>query len=683
MAKTFDIYTYLSIKQIAEITGCSERTLRCQCKNNRVQFQKVKAGGGRNGQKYEILIASLEKELQEKIINFYSASFPSLNQSGTASAFSSNLPFIKPNNAGAALPFSLSPSFLRKDSLFLINSGAVMPSAESPFSLNVIPEKAKAESYAKYNIVTAWENFRSGKTNKKEADKGFLTLYNSGVLLPDTFKNIGKVSLKSLYRWAEILKDNDGKPFALINNYIRTSEFQNNTTLTNEEIQDFNALFFNDSKMKLGAVYKLLKFKYNNQGREIKSIACYRKYAAFVKKYHYDAYVFAREGNKAYNDKAGFYLHRDTSDLEPGTCLIADGNQLDFMVINPFTGRPCRASLIVFLDWCSRDIAGYEIMVSENTQCIASALRNSILRLGKIPKRVYIDNGRAFKGTFFTGSKDFYGNEFQGIYKNLGIETIIAQAYNGRAKRVERFFRDFVQSCPPLTGSYIGNCIEARPAHLRRNEEFHKEMHKNDITPSIQQAKLIIEAWLQFYRSQKSPDFENKTIGEVFNEGIGSGVNEDMLDELMMKSEKRTVKRNIIRIFGLEYSSAALYGFNTEVIIKYSLFDITKIKAYTMRGAFIGEIPLITQVKAIAKDGSALDMYNYKQELKRQKDARKLTIKKTKLLMGGSLINDVIPLRLDAPPEVMLLEDKQAEKANPEIDLLEAFNNYRPFRKAQ
>ena len=38
-------------------------------------------------------------------------------------------------------------------------------------------------------------------------------------------------------------------------------------------------------------------------------------------------------------------------------------------------------------------------MMTENTQCIASALRNSILNLGIIPKVVYQDNGKAIKLT--------------------------------------------------------------------------------------------------------------------------------------------------------------------------------------------------------------------------------------------------------------------------------------------
>ena len=54
-----------------------------------------------------------------------------------------------------------------------------------------------------------------------------------------------------------------------------------------------------------------------------------------------------------------------------------------------------------YQDWKSTALVGYEIMLEENTQCVASALRNSIINFGKIPKICYQDNGKAFKNKFF------------------------------------------------------------------------------------------------------------------------------------------------------------------------------------------------------------------------------------------------------------------------------------------
>ena len=109
-----------------------------------------------------------------------------------------------------------------------------------------------------------------------------------------------------------------------------------------------------------------------------------------------------REGEKALNDKVEPYIERDLSKIEVGDVLVADGHVLNFEVINPFTGKPTRATLVGFLDWKSTALVGYEIMMSENTQCIASALRNAILNLGKIPKIVYQDNAERLRLNIFS-----------------------------------------------------------------------------------------------------------------------------------------------------------------------------------------------------------------------------------------------------------------------------------------
>ncbi len=159
---------------------------------------------------------------------------------------------------------------------------------------------------------------------------------------------------------------------------------------------------------------------------------------------------------KALKDKVEPYIVRDVSMLEVGQVLIADGHTLNFQVINPFTGRPSRATLIGFLDWKSGGLVGYDIMLEENTQNIANALRNAILNMDKVPEYVYQDNGRAFKSKFFNGDSKFEELGFTGVYKKLGITPVYATPYNARAKVIERFFLDFQESFEKLMPSYIG-----------------------------------------------------------------------------------------------------------------------------------------------------------------------------------------------------------------------------------
>ena len=107
-----------------------------------------------------------------------------------------------------------------------------------------------------------------------------------------------------------------------------------------------------------------------------------------LEKNNYAEWVLRREGMKAYHDKVEPYIERDISKIEVGDIIIADGHVLNFQVINPFTGKPTRATLVGFLDWKSTALVGYEIMMTESTQCIAtSTLRNAFMmkkRFGQV-----------------------------------------------------------------------------------------------------------------------------------------------------------------------------------------------------------------------------------------------------------------------------------------------------------
>ena len=76
--------------------------------------------------------------------------------------------------------------------------------------------------------------------------------------------------------------------------------------------------------------------------------------------------------------------------LEVGDILVVDGHKLVFQVINPFTGKPSRATLVGFLDWKSTALVGYEIMLEKNTQPCPNAPDKTIAEVLEERKR----NGR-------------------------------------------------------------------------------------------------------------------------------------------------------------------------------------------------------------------------------------------------------------------------------------------------
>ncbi len=55
----------------------------------------------------------------------------------------------------------------------------------------------------------------------------------------------------------------------------------------------------------------------------------------------------------------------------------------------------------------------------------------------------------------------------------------------------------------------------------------------------------------------------------------------------MLATEVKTIQRNGVRFLGCDYFDERLYGFKSKVLIKYNLFDLTKIKVFTPKGGIL------------------------------------------------------------------------------------------------
>ena len=161
-------------------------------------------------------------------------------------------------------------------------------------------------------------------------------------------------------------------------------------------------LLLHPNRISIGKATALTKYKLREQGQSfIPADITFHRYAMWFKNNNYDKWVLARDGEKALSDKVEPYIKRDASLLDVDDILVADGHKLAFQVINPFTGKPSRATLVGFLDWKSTALVGYEIMLEENVQCIASALRNAIINLDMIPKNRLSGQRQSFQGKIF------------------------------------------------------------------------------------------------------------------------------------------------------------------------------------------------------------------------------------------------------------------------------------------
>ena len=567
--------------------------------------------------------------------------------------------------------------FVPAQNFSLLNTALNLPALLKTEKKEVTPAKAKEIALARQDVLNAWEDFRNNHEKKTRADKDFVKLFNSGIYCPELYKQVGSISAGTLYRWRQSLLDG-GSYTALLPQYNYRSAFAKETKLTNiEKKYLLDVLLKPEGKIKIDTAYRLVTFALAKQGFNTPaSKATYRRFANWFKVAHYDIWVMMREGQKALVDKVAPYVERNPALLEVGDVLVADGHVLDFQVINPFNGKPCRATLVGYVDWKSYHLVGYEIMLTENTQNIASALRNSIINLGKIPKVCYQDNGRAFRAKFFNASPAFDECGFYGLFGKLGIAPVYAQPYNAKAKIIERFFREYSETCESLLPSYVGNSPVNKPAYMMRNEKFHKQIH-NNFVPTIEQAHQLIQAWLEFHKSQPCPRDRTKTIGEIFEEGCGEGVDIDMLDDLMMASEIRKIGRNGIKFLGNHYFAEKMYGINDKVEIRYSLFDLSYVKVYTEYGDYLGKAETVLKIHPMAEHlGNQTDVYTLKKAIRDNRRLQNDTIQKAKNLLPH--LNKPLEWQqsVEAAKPAQITE-KKPEKQKSYFDIVKYDENYK------
>ena len=575
--------SYINIKEIAEAKGLkSTRSLRLEINKPESKYisREVKVNGGTS---YEILFSSLEPELQQKLRK-------------------------AENKTTELVPLNYKSEIL-------------------------VTDKAKLTRNHRMNIVKAALEKRKNYKTIKESDSDFLDLYNTGLFLPKAYNFLGSISIGTLRRWIQAYRKHENAD-CLIPKYKSTRQGEYNTILDSEMKNILLTLLLHPSQYKIGKAIKLTKGILENRGYEY--LPCdltFKRYAENFRKNNYAEWVLRREGMKAYHDKVEPYIERDISKIEVGDIIIADGHVLNFQVINPFTGKPTRATLVGFLDWKSTALVGYEIMMTESTQCIASALRNSILNLGMIPKVVYQDNGRAFKSRFFQNN-DFDENIFNGVYANLNIHSVFAKPYNARAKVIERFFLEFQEELEKGMPSYIGTSIENKPAWLKRGEKLHQEWHKkltNNYVPTVQEAIKYINKWIEFHNSQPCPNDRSKSIQEMLDSVQKQNININVLNDLMMKTECRTINKHGITFLNMHYRSECILGMRDKVNIRYSLFDLSKIHVYSTKGEFLCVAHRVQKVHPIARVlGTVKDMEEYKQQYKKQQQIKNRLVKKLK-----------------------------------------------------
>lgn len=509
--------------------------------------------------------------------------------------------------------------------------------------------------------------------HKDQARETFMVSYNSGVAYPEIYQALGNLSWKTLEAWKNKLKKTCGDTFRLADRRGHHKKGKRNISPVQAQVILATVRQPKGKSRPKSEIVRIARDILARKGYDTLSDATYRRYLDDWIAVNYDEWIWWREGDKGLNDKCLFWTERDYDKIEVGDILVADGHVLNFLIINPWTGKPQRMMLVLFFDMKSNYPAGWEIMPTENTAAISAALRRAIIRLGKVPHIVYLDNGRAFKGQYFTGT-DFEQTELPGLYERLGINLIVAKPYHGQSKTIERFFKTFGE-LERLAPSFVGTAIDTKPAHMNRGEKLHCRI-QDKITggaiPTLLDAHRAIAAWFDVYANrEQGPNSHMSGIRpqDMFEAGRGPGVDQEALRILMMKKESRKIYGRGVKVFdkGDWYYNPALYGRNHKVWVRFDMQDRDSVLVYDQRtDEFICQATRVDKVHPAARIfGNEADIATLESQLEMQGGLRKQTIRHARSIADEVVIPEAQRMiedsgfALDAPAGSAKAEIKQ------------------------
>lgn len=543
---------YLTMKQVAELKGCSFQYVHKLIKNGKLKAEQ-RENPQNKGMCYMISVSALSEDLQIKYYN-------SLKKE-------------------CGITLQLQEADKKKTSKR--SKGVLKPFEE-------YSEVERNQIVFWSNLLDEWQRLRADKKSKTEFDALFVakTKFDN----PDLELSVG-----ILYRKYTAYKENDLN--GLIDN--RGGHNKGKSSIPTPVWEYFLDIFLTENKPSISRCYLLAQEWCKEFYPElVEKIPAERTFRRHVENDVLEAIkIYMRDGEKAMKDKCLPYIQRMYDNLNANDVWIADNHTLDIISEDDETHTPHRLYITTFQDAKSGVITGWNITDSPSSQSTVLALRHGIERFG-IPKIVYVDNGREFL------TKDVGGKGHRTrkkviekeepipatILQRLQIEMRNAIVKNAKAKPIERTFYTLKNQLSKAFKGYCGGTILERPESLKRRI-------KNGEIPQDYEVRQYLNLWIDgdynvqayggneqnAYQGMSRIDVWNKTIKNV---GIRKATNSDLNLMLMRTTQVQKVKRNgvCVKVRGEDiwfYNPNETYKYLKEnVFVRYNPADLTSARIY-------------------------------------------------------------------------------------------------------
>lgn len=303
--------------------------------------------------------------------------------------------------------------------------------------------------------------------------------------------------------------------------------------------------------------------------------------------------TYMRGGELALKNEAAPCILRDYSDLEALEIICGDHHQFDVMVWDEDEGRILRPWVSAWEDLRTRAIVGWNINTQPNSRTIALALRHAILPKSDvnpvfgIPKAVYIDNGKDYKGRYLSGEtwkikrlgKIDFASDTRGVFAELGIAPMYALPFNPGSKLIERWFETMEAQWGSRLSGYVSGSPSTRDgARVQRDidnknlltlnefkDQFRQYIDKYHATAHRGQG-MNNQSPLQAWQSRLDAGFEPMTLRNT------------AIDILLLDRIERRIDRNGFIIKGVRfYDPQMIHYFRERVSVRFDPDDLRQV----------------------------------------------------------------------------------------------------------
>lgn len=552
----------LTVKEVAELKGCSERYVQKLIKSGQLRADRIKGSAGIGGMSYIVPLASLDQKLQKKYLRLQKQ---------------------RNKEVGQECPKEQQESKV------------------IPFNLESLSEEERQEIVLWRTILNDWQQYRSLAKSKSEADEQYIQML--GIRYDGM-----SISARSLERkWKRWQVEGD---IALVDH--RGKHGKHHKKLEDYVYDIFESFYLDESKKTITECLRLTELQLKQFAPEYLPLPSVDTFGrALEKRTPIPVIQYFRFGQKAYRDKCSAYIKRTYADLYSNDIWVCDNHTFDVIVNED--GKNVRVYLTTFLDIRSRKIVGWYVTENPSSQATVIALRNGIQNNG-IPKMIYSDNGREFLthdigGKGFRERKTYTESEEHKpptILELLGIEFRTALVRNAKAKIVERAYRTLKEQFSRLFDGYTGGHVLERPERL-------KHLAKNpDNFTVLEDFREYVDYWIKgiYNREAHSGDGMNgRCPDEVFATYLMEQriATPEELNLMMLRNSRiQKVKRNgvLLKFYDKElwYRSddLCMYHFDEPVYLRYDPEDLNSVRVYNMEDRFIGKAELETPLSYFA-----------------------------------------------------------------------------------